>query len=74
MGVIDEAGYLVTPREFERRMADIAAQKGEKDDDDLHFAGVLLMAETLLSLGYYAGVKIYSNLEDELYGKGFTHD
>lgn len=74
MGVTDEAGYLITPREFERRMADIVAEKGQKDDDDLHFEGVLLMAETLLSLGYYTGIKLYSDLEDELYGKKITHD
>ena len=32
------------------------------------------MAETLLSLGYYTGIKLYSDLEDELYGKKITHD
>ena len=30
MGVLDEAGYLVTPREFERRMADIVAEKAKR--------------------------------------------
>ena len=59
---IDEGGYLITPREFERMMGYV-----DEDTDGnkvvKHMAADKLMVKTLNSLGYSAGTKIYEEME-----------
>lgn len=61
MGEIDEGGYLITPREFEERMATIANDKS-LDTEDRHREGDELMIKTLNSLGFSAGTKIFDEM------------
>ena len=59
---IDEGGYLITPREFEERMASIFNDRS-LDEYDKHVDMDAVMRVTLESLGYGAGIKIYKRLE-----------
>ena len=62
MGEIDEGGYLITPREFEERMASIFNDRS-LDAECKHLAADELMERTLNSLGFSAGTKIFDEME-----------
>ena len=54
----------VTPRDFEIEMEGLVERKADDPDfglQELHEAMDNLMCETLISLGYSAGVEIFEN-------------
>jgi len=56
----------VTPRDFEIEMEGLVERKAEDYDfglQELHEAVDDLMCETLISLGYSAGVEIFKNIK-----------
>lgn len=62
MNKIDEGGYLITPREFEERMAKISNDRS-LDEESMHMDADELMIKVLNSLGYSAGTKIFEGMD-----------
>ena len=62
MPEIDEGGYLITPREFERKMEEIF-NDSSMDKEEKHMAADELMVKTLNSLGFSTGTKIFIGME-----------
>ena len=62
MGEIDEGGYLITPREFEERMAKISNDRS-LDKEEKHMDADCLMVKVLNSLGFSTGTQIFEEME-----------